>query len=46
MDELDDPYALSIVMMSFNLIFTNDVVNSYKTHLSHMPKELVAVVYL
>ena len=36
MDELDDPYALSMIfliaMMSFNLIFSNDVVNSYKTH--------------
>ena len=36
MDELDDPYALSLIslvlMISLNIVFNDDVVNSYKTY--------------
>ena len=36
MDELDDPYSLSLVslvlMLSFNIIFSHDIVQSYKTY--------------
>ena len=36
MDDLDDPHALSLVylvmMMSFNLVFSDEMFNCFKTH--------------
>ena len=48
MDDLDDPYSLSLIalvmMLSLNLIFNNDVATSYKTFVIHRTRSSVSAI--
>ena len=48
MEDLDDPMALSLVclviMISFNLIFNNEIISGYKTHVIRRTRASVSAI--
>ena len=48
MEDLDDPMALSLIclvmMISFNLIFSNEIINGYKTYVIRRTRASVSAI--
>ena len=48
MDDLDDPYSLSLIfivmMISLNLMFSNDIVQSFKTYFIRRVRASVSAI--